>query len=128
MTFFRRGLSGDYLKDVVRQNCTTLIQAKHACEQTDLYLSQIKAIASGKGQYVGASSQGEPMELDTATIKKTHRKIKKEEQAKRIKIDYSKIPTEVLGKLMKEKRCLNCGEEGHRYTFCKNTAQDFDQE
>ena len=96
----------------------------------------MSAIASGRGAVGSESAGSDPMEVDSVSVKKKPFKFKKELKsekkstgnAKRVTVDLDRIPASALGRLMKEKRCLRCGEEGHRYSQCPNPEKDFGQE
>jgi hypothetical protein len=133
--YFRGALTGDFLKDVCRDGCTTLTAAMQTCSKTEKYLDQMAAIASGRSA-VGSENEGsdDPMEVDAVAVKKKSFQFKKDKKSekqgseKKNAIDLDKIPTATLGRLMKEKRCLRCGEEGHHYVKCSNPQKDFEQE
>ena len=122
---FRNGLIGDYLKDVLRDNCQTFEAAVASCDRTSIYLGQISAI---RGFTNGQPSEDTtPMEVDNIEKSKYRGRKKSDSATSRVKVDLSTFQPEVLGKLMQEGRCLNCGKTGHRYTFCKNEKKDFQQ-
>ena len=58
------------------------------------------------------------MEVNSVAVKKKSFKFKKDD----------KILAATLGQLIKEKRCLRCGEEGHRYVQYSNPPKDFERQ
>jgi hypothetical protein len=124
--YFCSGLTGDFLKDVCRDGCKTLIDAMNTCSRTEQYTEQVAAIISGRQTPENIQTAIDRMEVDAVSFKRKSKE--KSIENKRISVNLENIPTAILGRWIKEKRCLRCGEEGHRYSKCTNPEKHFGKE